>query len=1347
MSNISYFGFGGRELVNVARTGSYIRNLAPAIGFRDHGCETVPSALGHNPTEVVHTDVVRINLATNPRPTSTATWSASPGEGLSFISETEGIELTDPVGGGGGYLATEVSPSPGVDRWVAVAIEVKPLTAYTAANSRVILRTSNATVTHDTVQEMQADPINAWTRRVLSLKQTNAASTRIQFFVWPPNTPGAGAQLRARRLVIVYADTQAEALAGVATYFEGTETRERSEFIGPYISPSADGADWYDSSRPSTNDFFGLEALRVDGIDDGTRTSEVTELARNGSVMSHPRRAGREMRFDGLLYALTEEGLDVGVTWLDRILDQARCDDMLSDGCEGFDLSFFTSCPTAVPEVVDVPVDWNGSSVAAEAALWTGSDQGVVLDPASSTFMLTAAGQSLTRQITGLAAGERYQVEILSNGQTKAAVYVGGTGGSLPWVPATQRQYVHRHLFDFIATDTTMDLMVQSLTAEPVQYTGLTVRRVARASVLYSGGFPPEGAATGGWVSPGTVSGFSSSTETRLSISAPPVATTNLIKNPAFRTNLTGWAGTGGALTRISGEHPMWGGSLSGLGMARVQSNGSASTISIGQASADKFTVTPGKWVALSALVATDPCATCTPKKIAGARLELQFTGSATTTETSGAYQSSGFYAGRKITFAVQVPATATGAQAFARASSGSTAVIPSGMSLWADDFIAVQADTKEAALAGVATYFDGETANSEYETYAWSSTANASTSVRTVTTPGDLVATAQYKSTSGDVTAPVGSDLALLRASQLGVRFIPGRQYQVRMRGLGAFLNTSGVPTATPVRAATTVSGQVTSSVTWPTPQSGSASTEIVLTFTAGTDDQVLLEAGSGMTVRGLTGSEVGYLYTAPTWVSIVDLGALEGLPGPQAGYLQRVELHRVTATAGPTVVERYKLGCGYVARVNFTLVAGKPEKTRPSYFVQSVPGLEAFRIRQQECSEGVVVRINQINNPDFNVDMTGWTNIAGAPAFARNASGGTAPAPTWKSTPAAIATWTTHPPAAWPGVYSAFASAFAGWHTVSWAAWLWGTAPGVANETEVRVGTTPGGSDVHLERFPLVSDGAGPISVGWQQFKSTFYMPVGATLYVQIRNIAAGASVLTTKETGIDAVVLEAGLSGSRGFFGGPIHQDAGVESGWVGTANASQSYEKRIETGPIGPDCATLPPALLPIADQCYTPPTAWFRQVLYIPAGLVPTSERALPLITILNDVAPGIYYDALRIRFWDEAGGHPDFAEPCSFESEVTVANIPGASRITLDPTRNSVVAHGYMRGDYSTGTPEKGEYEVDYSAHVYGDNGGVFEWPVLTCGKGYYVTIDMSDNVGSVWGPKQNVALSLVPEL
>lgn len=95
---------------------------------------------------------------------------------------------------------------------------------------------------------------------------------------------------------------------------------------GPYISPAADPAPWYDAGRPESGDFLGL-------IADVSLPSVLRRSVRGrgggGGVLGAQGMGPRMIRVEGVMYAASERGMGWGERWLNAALagDTDECPD------------------------------------------------------------------------------------------------------------------------------------------------------------------------------------------------------------------------------------------------------------------------------------------------------------------------------------------------------------------------------------------------------------------------------------------------------------------------------------------------------------------------------------------------------------------------------------------------------------------------------------------------------------------------------------------------------------------------------------------------------------------------------------------------------------------------------------------------------------------------------------------------------------------------------------------------------------------------------------------------------------------------------------------------------------
>ena len=115
-----------------------------------------------------------------------------------------------------------------------------------------------------------------------------------------------------------------------------------AETVGPFTVPSADGAPWYDATRPESAHFGGVFLSKVIGLDDpyDARTVEPGLL---GGVLGGLHLGPRVVTFEAALFGASVLSLDYGLQWLTSVFDGKAC------GAETFcnlgDIGFYATCP------------------------------------------------------------------------------------------------------------------------------------------------------------------------------------------------------------------------------------------------------------------------------------------------------------------------------------------------------------------------------------------------------------------------------------------------------------------------------------------------------------------------------------------------------------------------------------------------------------------------------------------------------------------------------------------------------------------------------------------------------------------------------------------------------------------------------------------------------------------------------------------------------------------------------------------------------------------------------------------------------------------------------------------
>lgn len=146
---------------------------------------------------------------------------------------------------------------------------------------------------------------------------------------------------------------------------------------------------------------------------------------------------------------------------------------------------------------------------------------------------------------------------------------------------------------------------------------------------------------------------------------------------------------------------------------------------------------------------------------------------------------------------------------------------------------------------------------------------------------------------------------------------------------------------------------------------------------------------------------------------------------------------------------------------------------------------------------------------------------------------------------------------------------------------------------------------------------------------------------------------------------------------------------------------------------PECPSLePPPSPPAIDiSCMDLPTEWTRRTFTIPGETIPLWTDLVPVIAVTTGIDE---VRNLRIRFYSDPfeGGNPE-DDPCAFCGDFVLTYIPPNTQMVLDGAVESVVVT-------SQNQPPR-----NASTLVFAADGTPFSWPLLSCGVGYIVTIDL----------------------
>jgi len=190
-----------------------------------------------------------------------------------------------------------------------------------------------------------------------------------------------------------------------------------------------------------------------------------------------------------------------------------------------------------------------------------------------------------------------------------------------------------------------------------------------------------------------------------------------------------------------------------------------------------------------------------------------------------------------------------------------------------------------------------------------------------------------------------------------------------------------------------------------------------------------------------------------------------------------------------------------------------------------------------------------------------------------------------------------------------------------------------------------------------------------------------------------------------------------------------DPGVEVPWAGGEVPEGGYID--DNGYMYPDddsCAPPPyepvvdplcPAVLPppsapsVPIGCYDPPTNWRRRQFTIPKQFIPLWGEVVPKVSIH---ARDDELRNLRLRFYSDPYLTGDISDdPCAYCGDLIVSYVPQDHTLIFDASEQRVLVQA------------PGGTQVRADSLVFQSDGRPFEWPLLSCGFGYVVTLDLPE--------------------
>lgn len=110
---------------------------------------------------------------------------------------------------------------------------------------------------------------------------------------------------------------------------------------------------WYDSTVDEiSRRFYGVYGLDIGGVEDSTRSADVTESIDDGGVIGRSRNSTRRIKVKVLLLGRGQDAVEYGMSWLSAQLDVDACG-QLSQDCGTAEMSMFSTCPPSRGVVID----------------------------------------------------------------------------------------------------------------------------------------------------------------------------------------------------------------------------------------------------------------------------------------------------------------------------------------------------------------------------------------------------------------------------------------------------------------------------------------------------------------------------------------------------------------------------------------------------------------------------------------------------------------------------------------------------------------------------------------------------------------------------------------------------------------------------------------------------------------------------------------------------------------------------------------------------------------------------------------------------------------------------------
>lgn len=427
-----------------------------------------------------------------------------------------------------------------------------------------------------------------------------------------------------------------------------------------------------------------------------------------------------------------------------------------------------------------------------------------------------------------------------------------------------------------------------------------------------------------------------------------------------------------------------------------------------------------------------------------------------------------------------------------------------------------------------------------------------------------------------------------------------------------------------------------------------------------------------------------------------------------PQPGRFQERTMYEVKASQGPILTNVRTSPCGVMGQISYSIRAGNPFKYRQPIFAGGLPAGTSTEVEDIVCSaDGLAQITNYSYNPSVETNGTDWSTVGlGDEAGARTASatarvGGFV----WRSTASnsvgnrvqyALAYYdvasVTDGPIPQPGETLTASIYYRVTNSLFLGIYEWNIRFAMDGFTNVNFAGTHTATAINT----------------WYRIEQTFTLPLNVPL--ELIEIAVFTPDLITQGGGfdLDGVMIQRGSVATEPF-------DETTEGvAWSATPNTSALIlTPTLEDISEDPDCPAppAPPAPPPIDDECITEPATYNRTVVEISADTVPRNLTAYPVITLTAGSAP---VRQARIRFWPNPDNLTiDLLDPCSYDGEIIVSYLADGATMVID---------GVLR---EATVSKPGFVDVNANHALYGPEGGPVDWPELSGGIPYLVTLEL----------------------